>query len=85
MTTRRREPGPLARTLARLRSRAWLSRERLAELSGVSVDLVQSLEQGRTANPTLNTLLRLAGALGVTVGELIDDAEECSNGGTASR
>ena len=85
MTTRRREPGPLARTLSRFRSRAWLSRERLAELSGVSVDLVQSLEQGRTANPTLNTLVRLAGALGVTVGELIDDAEECSNGGTASR
>ncbi|HKB38461.1 MAG TPA: helix-turn-helix transcriptional regulator [Gemmataceae bacterium] len=80
MTTRRREPGPLARTLARLRCRAWLSRERLAELSGVSVDLVQSLEQGRTANPTLNTLLQLAGALGVEVAELIQGVRQHREG-----
>src|SRR5262249_44279590 len=85
MTTRHWEPGRFARTLARLRSTARLSPEELARLAGVSVDLVQSLEQGRTANPTLRTLLRLAGALGVTVGELIEDAEECSNGGTAPR
>jgi XRE family transcriptional regulator, regulator of sulfur utilization len=83
MTTQHRVPGRFAQTLARLRSTARLSREELARRAGVSVDLVHSLEQGRTANPTLRTLLRLADALGVTVGELIEDAGECSNGGTA--
>ena len=82
MTTRHWEPGRFARTLARLRSKARLSREELARRAGVSIYLLDSLEQGRTANPTLKTLLGLAGALGVTVGELIEDAGECSNGTT---
>jgi hypothetical protein len=33
---------------------------------------VQSLEQGRTSNPTLQTLLGLAGALRVTVNDLVE-------------
>ena len=82
MTTRRREPGPLARTLSRLRARAYpyLSRERLAELSGISVDNIASMEQGRSANPTLNTLLGLADALGVEVAELIQGVRQHREG-----
>jgi transcriptional regulator with XRE-family HTH domain len=64
MTTRHSVPGPFARRLASLRRRARLGRDQLAELSGVSAGLVQSLEQGRTANPTLRTLLGLAQGLG---------------------
>jgi transcriptional regulator with XRE-family HTH domain len=75
----------LARRLAVLRWRAHLSRPRLAAKSGVSIDLVSSLEQGRTANPTLHTLLALARALGVTVGELVEgvgaDAAAGASGG----
>jgi transcriptional regulator with XRE-family HTH domain len=73
MSTRNREQGPLALRLVDLRYRARLNRSKLAERSGVSADLIQSLEQGRTANPTLDTLLRLSSALEVTVGELIED------------
>jgi len=54
-----------------LRNDAYLSRAELARRAGVSEDLVQSLEQGRTTNPTLATLLGLAGALGVTASDLI--------------
>jgi hypothetical protein len=36
-------------------------------------ELVQSLEQGRTANPRLSTLLGLASALGVSLGELVGE------------
>ena len=85
LTTRHREPGRFARTLARLRSTARLSREELALRADVSIHLLHSLEQGRAANPTLKTLLGLADALGVTVGELIEDAGECSNGGIVPR
>jgi transcriptional regulator with XRE-family HTH domain len=55
-----------------LRGRACLSRDQLSELSGVSADLIQSLEQGRAANPTLRSLLGLAQGLGVTGAELIE-------------
>jgi transcriptional regulator with XRE-family HTH domain len=74
MTVRRREPGPLARRLSYLRYLARLSREGLASRANLSPDLVQSLEQGWTANPRLSTLLGLASALGVTLGELVGEA-----------
>ena len=76
MTTRHRELGPLARRLALLRYRAGLKRITLSQLSGVSIDLIHSLEQGRTANPTLQNLLRLARVLGVSVGELVEGVSE---------
>jgi transcriptional regulator with XRE-family HTH domain len=72
MTTQPGRKGPLARRLAGLRRTARLKREELAERAGVSPDLVQSLEQGRTGNPTLRTLLRLAAALSISVAELVE-------------
>jgi DNA-binding XRE family transcriptional regulator len=72
MGTRHQDQGPLARRLQSLRQRARLNQEGLAWLSGVSVHLIQSLEQGRASNPTLRTMLRLAEALGVTVAELLE-------------
>jgi DNA-binding XRE family transcriptional regulator len=73
MTTRHRDPGVLGNRLTTLRTLAYLSRAELARRAGVSEDLVQSLEQGRTANPRLRTLLGLAGALGVAASDLIKD------------
>jgi transcriptional regulator with XRE-family HTH domain len=73
MTIRHRQPGPLARHISHLRYLRHLSRQQLAVSAGLSPDLVQSLEQGRTANPRLNTLLGLASALGVTLGELVGE------------
>jgi transcriptional regulator with XRE-family HTH domain len=72
MATRDCDPGGFGQQLQRLRTRARLNQEGLAGLSGVSVHLIQSLEQGRASNPTLRTLLRLAEALGVTVAELLE-------------
>jgi transcriptional regulator with XRE-family HTH domain len=62
----------LGSRLNALRNDVCLSRAELARRAGVSEDLVQSLEQGRTTNPRLQTLLGLAGALRVTVNDLIE-------------
>ena len=56
--------------------RAWrgvrgLSQRALAERAGVGYVLVARLELGQT-DPRLSTLRRLAEALNVTVGELVD-------------
>ena len=80
MTTRHKAPGHFARRLATLRWRANLGRDQLAKLPGVSAGLIQSLEQGRAANPTLRTLLGLARGLGVTGGELIEGLSEAGDG-----
>ena len=71
MSTRGRVVGPLGERLSELRWRAGLSRAVVATRAGVSKDLLQSLEQGRTANPTLRVLAGLARGLNVSVGELL--------------
>ncbi|MFF0855682.1 helix-turn-helix transcriptional regulator [Streptomyces sp. NPDC003280] len=53
--------GPLLR---RMRTRAGLTQERLAELSGVSVRTIRRLETGRAADHRLGTVSLLADALG---------------------
>lgn len=72
MTIHRRQPSRLGIRLSDLRQQLYLRREHVAERSGISVHLLQSLEQGRTANPTVHTVLGLARALKVPVSELID-------------
>jgi DNA-binding XRE family transcriptional regulator len=72
MTSRCRDQGVLGRRLWDLRLRASLSRRKLAQRTGVSRHLIESLEQGRTANPKLSTLLALAGGLGVRPAELVE-------------
>jgi transcriptional regulator with XRE-family HTH domain len=80
VSTQQGGPGPFARRLATLRWRAGLGRDQLAELSGVSVHTVQSLEQGRSGSPSLRTVLGLARGLGVTVGELVEGLSEAGDG-----
>jgi transcriptional regulator with XRE-family HTH domain len=54
------EPVTLAERISFYRRRARLSERRLAELAGVSRSLIRLLEQGKTQNPTLDTLRRIA-------------------------
>ena len=56
------------------RTQAGISQERLAELAGLERAYVSALERGKR-NPTLLTQQRIAAALGVTLRQLIDDAE----------
>ena len=55
-----------------LRKPRALSRERLADVSGVSVWTLQRLSSELT-DPRLSIVLRLCRGLGVTAGELLDD------------
>jgi transcriptional regulator with XRE-family HTH domain len=59
--------------LKRLRARAGLTQQQLADRAGLSIALVLGLEQGKRDNPRLDTLRKLARGLGCTVGELVGD------------
>jgi transcriptional regulator with XRE-family HTH domain len=72
MTSRLRDQGVLGRRLESLRRRASLSRRKLGLLTGVSEHSIQNLEQGRADNPRLQTLLALAGGLGVSLLTLLE-------------
>ena len=62
-----------ARNLCRLRERARLTQEQLAEASGVSWRYLQQLEGGKEANPSLQILCGLKSALHCSWEELLLD------------
>ncbi|MEV8373633.1 helix-turn-helix transcriptional regulator [Kribbella sp. NPDC056861] len=61
----------LGARLRESRLQAGLSAQALAEASEVSIDTVRSLEIGRVAAPSFMTIARIAGALGVSLDELL--------------
>lgn len=65
-------PRRLASNVRRLRADQALSLRELSHATGLSKANLSRLEGGR-ANPSLETLWRLAHAFGVSIGELIED------------
>ena len=61
----------IAINLRRIRQQRGLSQDRLSKLADVSYNTVIKLESGGISNPTIETLKKLAKALGVSVDELI--------------
>jgi transcriptional regulator with XRE-family HTH domain len=62
----------LATNLRRLRIARHLSLSELARATGMSKATLSSIENGR-ANPTVDTLANLAGALRISLGELLQE------------
>lgn len=71
MTRLRRQ---FARRLKSLRQQKGMTQEDLANASGLSVNFIRAVEQAVNA-PSFESLEALAGALGVTVGDLFDFGE----------
>jgi len=71
MTTRHREQTAFGRRLTRLRERVYLTQEELAERAGLSLASVSAIEQGVRADPRLSTIIKLAAALNVPLGDLV--------------
>jgi transcriptional regulator with XRE-family HTH domain len=64
----------LGRNTARIRKGQGLSQEQLAEAAGVSQQYLSGIERG-SRNPTLIILKRLADALKVDIGTLIQELD----------
>ena len=60
----------LAANVRRVREARELTQRQLAELSGVPRPTLANIETGRS-NPTLNVLVKVAGALGTSIEQLI--------------
>lgn len=64
-------PDAFVANMIRLRHKRQLTQDQLAQAAGISPHTVRSMEYGRTANPTLDTVFRIATALGVGVETLL--------------
>jgi transcriptional regulator with XRE-family HTH domain len=65
------------------RERQGLTLAQLAERSGVDKGAISKLETGRQANPTVDTLSRIAAGLGIRVGLLLQSGKETDRGQAA--
>lgn len=61
--------------LTRLCEERKITINKLATLSGITQSTVENIMSGKTKNPKLKTLHKLALGLGMTVSELLDFAE----------
>lgn len=61
----------LSNNIKRLREAKGLSQEKLARLADVANNTLIKMESGENKNPTLETLKKVAKALGVSVDDLI--------------
>src|SRR5690242_12124396 len=61
--------------LERLREQRGMSREQLAESSGIELAMIEQIEHGE-ASPTLDTLRQLAGGLGLPLSALFDGIDD---------
>ena len=59
--------------ISKTRNKLGLSQSDLSRLTGIRVDMLSRLENGKQINPTLRTLELLAHALRIPVAELIDE------------
>jgi len=66
-------PRQLGTRLANARRRQGLTQDELARRANVKVDTVRAIEQGRTRNPGVFTLLELATELDLTLDALVKD------------
>ena len=61
---------PLSINLKKLREKKKLSQDRLAKLADIANNTIIKIEQGENINPTLDTLKKIAKALGVSLDDL---------------
>ena len=70
-------PG-LGRAVRKLRIAAELSQERLARMADLTMSVVAKLEQGHTDEVKLSSAIALAKALGVSLDDLVREAERAA-------
>jgi transcriptional regulator with XRE-family HTH domain len=61
----------IAGNVKKLRQKKGVSQDRLSKLADLSMNTIVNVESGLNPNPTIETLLKIAKALGVGVDDLM--------------
>ena len=65
----------IADKIKKFRKQNQLTQEQFAVGAGLTRETVSAIENGYNTNPTLETIISIANALGVTLNDLIDGRE----------
>jgi len=61
----------LSKKIKELRKKTGWSQQKLAEKTGLSYSVVTKLEQGTAKQPTIQTIVKIANAFGISLDELV--------------
>lgn len=61
----------LAKNIRRIRLEKGLSQEKLARLADIALNTLTKIESGLSKEPTIKTVAKIAGALGVSLDKLV--------------
>jgi transcriptional regulator with XRE-family HTH domain len=61
----------LDKRLKELRKKSGWSQQKLAEKAGLSYNVITKIEQGVAKRPTIQTMMKLADAFGITLDEIV--------------
>lgn len=62
----------IAKNIKRFRQEKDISQDRLSKLADLSLNTIVNIESGGNPNPTIETLNKIANALGVKVDDLLE-------------
>ena len=65
----------IANNLRKLRKKKWLSQEKLARLADISLNTLTKIESGFAKKPTIQTVVKLAKALNISIDELVREVK----------
>lgn len=71
MASKSNKISTIAKNIKKIRNRQSISQDRLSKLADVAYNTIIKIESGSIQNPTINTLAKIAKALGVGVDDLI--------------
>ena len=66
------------KNLKKLRHKKGWTQEKLAREAGISFHTFIKIENGRTKNPKIKTLIKIAKALGVSLDKLVSSSKKSS-------
>jgi transcriptional regulator with XRE-family HTH domain len=66
-----KENSKIGDNIRKLRLQKDLSQEKLARLADIAFPTLTKIESGETPNPTIDTVKKIAGALGVSIDDLM--------------
>ena len=61
----------IARRIKELRKKSGWSQQKLADKAGVSYNTVTKIEQGAATMPTIQTMIKIADAFGISLDTLV--------------
>ena len=62
----------LSNKIRKLRKQKGVSQDRLSKEADLALNTIVKIETGKSPNPTIETLIKIAKALGVNIGDLFN-------------